>query len=92
VPGLRRHPGAPRAAHRDSGARDEAISQYQEIVRQNPSYVPARLSLGLALQAAGRRDEAVRHWTAVLDLSPGNRSAEMYLKLAETAVPDRTTT
>jgi hypothetical protein len=31
----------------------------------------------------GRVEEAVRHWDAVLQISPGNRSAEMYLKLAQ---------
>jgi tetratricopeptide (TPR) repeat protein len=73
------------AAHRDAGDRERAIAEYEEIVRQNPSYVPARLSLGLTLHAAGRREEAVRNWTAVLELAPGNRSAEMYLKMADAA-------
>ncbi len=70
------------AAHRDCGERDEAIAEYEEIVRQNPEWVPARLSLGVSLQAAGRKAEAVEQWNAVLRLAPGNRSAEMYLKLA----------
>ena len=69
-------------ALRDAGERDHAIAEYEEIVRQSPAYVPARLNLGLSLFAAGRRDEAMRHWEEVLRLSPGNRNAEMYLKLA----------
>jgi len=73
------------AVHRDSGAGAEAVAEYEEIVRQNPGYIPARLSLGLALQAAGRQEAAVEQWNAVLELSPGNRRAEMYLKLAEAA-------
>jgi tetratricopeptide (TPR) repeat protein len=79
---LRRHPAKLAAAHRDAGERDKAIAEYEEIVRQNPEWVPARLSLGVALQAAGRKAEAVEQWNAVLRLSPGNRSAEIYLKLA----------
>jgi tetratricopeptide (TPR) repeat protein len=75
------------AAHRDAGQRERAIAEYEEAVRQNPSFVPARLSLGLVLQAAGRRDEAVSQWNAVLAISPGNRNAEMYLKLAGAPVP-----
>ncbi len=71
-------------ALRDSGERDRAISEYEEIVRQNPNFVPARLNLGLSLYAAGRKDEAVGHWRAVLEISPGNRNAEMYLKIAGT--------
>ncbi|MFL5298853.1 MAG: tetratricopeptide repeat protein, partial [Anaeromyxobacteraceae bacterium] len=70
-------------AHRDAGQREEAIREYEEIVRQNPTYIPARLSLGLVLQAVGRVEEAVRQWDAVLQIAPGNRNAEIYLKLAE---------
>jgi tetratricopeptide (TPR) repeat protein len=75
------------AAHRDQGERELAIQEYDEIVRQNPAYVPARLALGLVLHASGRREEAVKHWEAVLQMSPGNRSAEMYLKLAGPEAP-----
>jgi tetratricopeptide (TPR) repeat protein len=69
-------------AYRDWGRRDEAIAEYGEIVRQNPSYIPGRLNLGLCLYAAGRKLEAAEHWHAVLRMSPGNRSAEMYLEFA----------
>src|SRR6266540_1922002 len=72
-----------------SGARNgkidrfvQGIKEYEEVVRQSPTYVPARLNLGLSLFAAGRKDEAVKHWRAVLEISPGNRNAEMYLQLA----------
>ncbi len=68
-------------ALRDSGDREGAIREYETVVREAPSYVPARLNLGLSLLAAGRRDEAAKHWRAVLEISPGNRNAEMYLKL-----------
>src|SRR5574340_706908 len=40
-------------AHRDQGERERAIAEYEEIVRQNPSYLPARLNLGLCLYAGG---------------------------------------
>jgi len=70
-------------ALRDIGERDAAIAEYEQVVKQNPAYVPARLNLGLSLLAGGRRDEAVKHWEAVLAISPGNRSAEMYMQLAE---------
>ena len=62
------------ASLRDAGRREQ--------VRQNPAYVPARLNLGLSLYASDRKQEAAEQWQAVLDLSPGNRNAEMYLKLA----------
>jgi tetratricopeptide (TPR) repeat protein len=72
-------------ALRDAGERDEAIREYEEIVRQSPNYVPARLNLGLSLYAAGRKEDAARHWRAVLEISPGNRNAEAYLQLADSA-------
>ena len=72
-------------ALRDSGEREQAIKEYEEVVRHSPSYVPARLNLGLSLFAAGRREDAVKHWRAVLEISPGNRNAELYLQLAGVA-------
>ena len=66
----------------EQGKYDEAIAEYSEIVRQSPNYVPARLNLGLCLYAAGRRTEGAEQWQAVLRISPGNRSAEMYLQFA----------
>ena len=51
-------------------------------MRQNPSYVLARLNLGLALYGGGRKEEAVAQWRAVLEVSPGNRNAELYLQVA----------
>ena len=69
-------------ALRDSGERDAAIAEYEEVVRQAPSFVPARLNLGLSLYAAGRKEDATAHWRKVLEISPGNRNAEMYLKIA----------
>ena len=70
------------AALRDSGRRDEAIVEYEEVVRQNPVFIPGRLNLGLSLYAAGRKSEAADQWNEVLRVSPGNHSAELYLKFA----------
>ena len=70
------------AAHRDQGERERAIAEYEEIVRQNPAFLPGRLNLGLCLYAGGRKRDAVEQWEQVLRVAPGNRSAEMYLKLA----------
>jgi tetratricopeptide (TPR) repeat protein len=68
-------------ALRDAGEREAAIAEYEEAVRQSPTYVPARLNLGLCLLAAGRKEDAVKHWNTVLEISPGNRNAELYLRL-----------
>jgi tetratricopeptide (TPR) repeat protein len=69
-------------ALRDAGEREAAIAEYEEVIRQHPHYVPARLNLGLSLLATGRKDEALVHWRKVLEISPGNRSAELYLQSA----------
>src|SRR5512138_465987 len=70
------------AAFRDVGQLPRAIAEYEAILERNAAYVPARLNLGLALLSSGRREEAVAHWQKVLRLSPGDRTAEAYLKLA----------
>jgi cytochrome c-type biogenesis protein CcmH/NrfG len=59
------------------------MTEYEQVIKQSPTYVPARLNLGLSLLAAGRKEEAVEQWTAVLAISPGNRNASLYLDLAE---------
>ena len=63
--------------------RDAAMAEYEQVIAASPTYVPARLNLGLSLLAAGRRDEAMAQWQAVLAISPGNRNASLYLELAE---------
>jgi tetratricopeptide (TPR) repeat protein len=68
-------------ALRERGEHEAAVAELTRAVETNPTYLPARLSLGLALFAAGRRDEAVAAWEEVLARSPGNRHAEMYLKM-----------
>ena len=74
-------------ALRDSGEREAAIAELEEVVRQTPNYLPARLNLGLSLYAADRKDEAARHWRFVLEVSPGNRNAELYLQLSGILAP-----
>jgi tetratricopeptide (TPR) repeat protein len=68
-------------AHRDKGDALGALQVYEEIVQQNPQYLPARVAQGVAQYALGRKPDALASWEAVLSLSPGNKSAEMYLAL-----------
>ena len=54
-------PGWP-GALRDAGERDAAMTEYEEVVKQSPTYVPARLNLGSAPaggRAQGRGGRAV---------------------------------
>jgi tetratricopeptide (TPR) repeat protein len=68
-------------ALRDEGDRDAAIRELQGCIRTHPSFVPARVALGVALYGAGKTKAAEKAWREVLGLSPGHRVAEMYLTL-----------
>src|SRR5512140_692719 len=41
-------------ALRDEGKTDEALREYEEIIRQNEAFLPARVHYGIALYSAGR--------------------------------------
>jgi len=70
-------------ALRDAGEAEEAVKQFEDVVRNNPKYVPGRIHHGIALYSAGRKAEAIAAWEEVLAQSPGNKSAEMYLNLVK---------
>jgi tetratricopeptide (TPR) repeat protein len=69
------------AALRDKGDRATALIELEGCVRDHPSFVPARIALGVCLYGANRTAEAEKVWREVLTLSPGHRGAEMYLSL-----------
>jgi lipopolysaccharide biosynthesis regulator YciM len=46
----------------DSGTPEEAKSELKDILRQEPDFVPAQVSLGDAYVAMGRGDDAVKAW------------------------------
>jgi tetratricopeptide (TPR) repeat protein len=70
-------------ACRDSGDTSGALAELEEILKGNPNYLPGRVHYGIALYSAGRKDEAIKAWEEVLSRNPGNKSAEMYLKLVK---------
>src|SRR5918912_1356222 len=47
-------------AARDLGDLDTAIREYEEIIRQNPGFIAARVNYGIALHTAGRSADAVK--------------------------------
>jgi tetratricopeptide (TPR) repeat protein len=69
---------------REMGQVDAAIDELERIRAENPRYVAGRLHLGLSYFAAGRKDDAQAEWLEALTLSPGNKSAEMYLSILKT--------
>jgi protein O-mannosyl-transferase len=64
------------------GQTDEAIRQYQEVLRLRPVYPDAHNNLGAVLDQKGRNDEAIRHYQAALRLQPDHAGAHINLGLA----------
>jgi tetratricopeptide (TPR) repeat protein len=61
------------------GQTDEAIRQYQEILRLDPGYALAHNNLGIALVVKGQTDEAIRELEEAIRLKPDY--AEAYYNL-----------
>jgi tetratricopeptide (TPR) repeat protein len=59
---------------------DEAIKQYNEAVKAQPSLSQGYLGIGRCLVETGRYDEALRQFKTALDLDP--RSDEIVLEIA----------
>lgn len=69
--------------HRDSGDLHKARLHYEAARNANPRYPLARLMLGVTLLALNDVEAAKVEWRAVLEHDPGNKSAAMYLRMAE---------
>ena len=83
LPELRRHPGPPgrRAARLGPARRGHRRVRGGGPRRTRPSSPGASTSAS-RLYAAGRMPQAADQWNEVLRISPGNHSAELYLKFA----------
>jgi predicted TPR repeat methyltransferase len=66
---------------------EASLREYREVCHTNPSYVPARLHLGVTLYTARRTEEAVAEWRAVLEIDPQNKNAHAYLKMVGAVAP-----
>ncbi len=62
---------------------EEAIYQYRQAVKANPSFSLAYYWLGRIYYERGNYQQAVSNWKEVLRLEPGNAKAEYWLKQAE---------
>jgi tetratricopeptide (TPR) repeat protein len=69
--------------HRDMGDLAFAREAYETACKTAPRYVPARVLLGVTLLALGLPDEAIGAWREALSIEPENKSAKMYLRMAE---------
>jgi tetratricopeptide (TPR) repeat protein len=60
---------------------DYARAQYEAAILARPSYVPARILLGVTLFAMGELDGAEDEWKRALEIDPDSMSAKMYLRM-----------
>lgn len=68
-------------AYRDQGLTDKAIQQFKEARALNPNYIPAGINLGVTYYTLSKFKQAEEEWLDVLKKNPGNKTAEMYLRL-----------
>ncbi len=63
----------------------KAFDELKRLKNEYPSYMPARLALGILYYGHGKVLEAQTEWHKILEKDPGNQDAHMYLKLSESA-------
>jgi len=59
-----------------------AVAEFEHAKRLRPDFVPARIHLGVTLFSLGRKDAALVEWKAVLEIDPTNKSAQLYIRMA----------
>jgi len=70
--------------YRDLGQKERAREQLEIAKQYNPNYVQARVLLGVALLSAGEHSAAIEEFQAVIERDADHKSAQMYLKIAQT--------
>ena len=58
---------------------DQAIAEFQELVKQNPEGWRGHYMLGLSLEQKSRKEEALHHLRKAYDLNPNELSVKMAL-------------
>ncbi|MEO7036628.1 MAG: tetratricopeptide repeat protein [Polyangiaceae bacterium] len=70
--------------YRDTGHKERAREQLEIVKQHSPTYVPALVLLGVAKLSEGKFDAAIAEFEAVLAIDAEHKSAQMYVKIAET--------
>ena len=68
--------------YRDMGVVHAAVAEFEHAKRLKPDFIPARIHLGVTLFSLGRKDAAIAEWEHVLKVDPTNKSAKLYMKMA----------
>ena len=70
-------------AYRDMGDFPKAIEELLEAKSIKVDYPSAGINLGITYYSMGKTDKAIKEWDTVLECNPGEKKAEMYLRLVE---------
>ena len=70
-------------AHAKKGFLSRAMQELQQLKREQPTYCPARIQLGLLHYSQGNLLDAELEWEGVIDVEPANREAQAYLEMAK---------
>jgi protein O-mannosyl-transferase len=63
----------------EKGQPDEAVEEFQEVLRLKPDDVYGRNNLGIALLKSGKTDEAIKYFQEFLQLKPDDAEAHNHL-------------
>jgi len=69
---------------RESNEPARARIHYEAALSARPSFVPARVQLGVTLLSLGDAPKAEEQWNKVLEIEPENTQAKMYLRMSAT--------
>jgi len=57
--------------------------ELEQAIAIRPSFVPARVTLGVVLLTLGHTEEAIEQWKKAQELEPENPAIQLYLRMAE---------
>lgn len=69
--------------YRQQGDLDAARFELEEAIRHKGEFLPAHVALGVVLLAQGNTEGAIRRWEKALEIQPGDKTAQMYLRMAK---------
>jgi tetratricopeptide (TPR) repeat protein len=70
---------------REAGSLEESTHELEEAIRIKADYIQARIALGVNFLEMGQVSKAMEHWHKALEYDPDNKSAQMYVRVAEKA-------